>query len=109
MQLLWARYRGLSQRGGVWIAKRAADGIRSCPHFKPLQEGFGLRVIKESLIAVLKKYADGGIRQNHDRIAGFETRLANLGSRGLVRELPNRHCVVHKGIVKSFGSFVRER
>jgi len=41
----------MGQRGGVGIAKRAIDGIRSGSHFKPLQQGFGLRVIKESLIA----------------------------------------------------------
>jgi hypothetical protein len=87
----WDKDRAMGQRGGVGIAKRAVEGIRSGSHFKPLQQGFGLWVIKESLIAVLEKDADGCGRQYFHGVPSFQDPPANLGSWGLIWEPPSRH------------------
>ena len=68
-----------------------------------------MRVIKESLVAVLKIDADICGRQYFDGVSSFQVPLANLGSRGLIWELPSRYDGVSEGVVEGFRSFMRER
>lgn len=87
----------MGKSGRVWIAERAAYGIRRCSHLEPLQQGLGLRMIRERFGPFPEPDVHGGVGKDFDGIAGLQAGLADFGVGGHAWELPERVTLLTNG------------
>src|SRR5947209_5169909 len=86
-----------SQGSKVRIAIRSVKCIGRYSFCKPLQQGLRLRMVGCCYAFILQSYRETRIRQDLNRISGFQVTLANTR---LARELPARCSVVDERIVE---------
>lgn len=92
----------MRQRGFIGEAEGSINGIRLRAHFKPLQQGFRLRVVGKYFMPLPQGYGHGGGSQYFHGIAGLQVPLADFCSCRNTGELPQRGGVVDERIIESF-------
>src|SRR5579859_1377764 len=89
-------------------AERAIYSIRCFPHLKPLQQRFGLRMIRKYLMPFSNRYGHSCRGQDLHRIASLQVPLTDVRICGLAGELPGGCDVVNERIVERLRGFMRE-